>query len=359
MARKHPDALCEICPLYDKPCAPTQNPEATTAFVARSPGYYEALEGKPFMGPSGDVLNHLLKVNGVEREDILLTNVVLCAPDAGKVPPEAIKACAPRLRKELSNCSLIIAGGSEAVSLIIGRGSIDSYRGYRINRDGRTYIATNNPALVLRDDQKFPNLLKDFKRAFHPIEAPPPPKVEVIEDANDARDFLRDLSQSVSIVAADIESRGGLSRKASLVSIQFATETGRATVLGEREGIFGDKDFIDNHLKPFLECSSSKFVWHNGKFDTKILRFTYGIQARVDEDTMLLSYACDERNGVHGLEYLLAEEYGWPDYEPDSVKKFKQTGIVEDYDALYTYAGYDVAGTFQLYGTLSQRLEEQ
>jgi DNA polymerase-1 len=355
MARKHPDALCEVCPLYDKPCAPSQNTEAKTAFVARSPGYYEALEGKPFMGPSGDVLNHLLKVNGVEREDVLLTNVVLCAPDAGKVPPEAIKACAPRLHKELSNCDLIIAGGSEAVSILIGRGSIDSYRGYRIDRGKQTYVATNNPALVLRDDQKFPNLVRDFKRAFHPITPPPEPEVEVIEDGDRAREYITNLLQSPGTIAADIESRGGLTRKATLVSIQFATESGKATVIGERGGLWRDDDFIANYLRPLLQSSIHSFVWHNGKFDTKILRYTYGIEARVDEDTMLLSYACDERNGVHGLEYLLAEEYGWPDYEPESVKKFKKSGEVENYDDLHRYAGYDVAGTYQLFGDLTLR----
>lgn len=359
MARKHPDAVCEECPLFDKPMAPTQNPEATTAFVARSPGFYEAQAGKPFSGPSGDVLNHLLKENGVERKDVLLTNVVLCAPDAGKVSPDAIKACAPRLKKELTNCDLIIVGGSEAVGVILGRGSIDSYRGYRIERGSKTYVATNNPALVLRDDQKFPNLVKDFKRAFNPIPQPTFPEVEVIESVTDARKYIENLSSQAGIVAADIESRGGLTRKASLVSLQFSHIGGKATVIGEREGIWRDDDFIRNCLKPFLESPVHKFVWHNGKFDTKILRYTYGIQARVDEDTMLLSYACDERNGVHGLEYLLAEEYGWPDYEPESVKRFKKSGIVEDYDELHTYAGYDVAGAYQLFGDLSRRATDE
>lgn len=359
--RKHPLANCEECPLYSKPCAKTTAPRnPSTAFVSRSPGHHEATAGRPFSGPSGQVLDYLLKENGVDRRDILLTNVVLCAPDAGKVPSEAIKACAPRLAKELEGTSLVIAAGSEAVNLLIGRGSVDRYRGYRItNADtGRVYVATNNPALVLRDDSTFPNLRKDFRRAFNPIPEPILPKVEVIEDGAQARDYITSLSEA-TLIASDIESRGGLSHKARIVSLQFATGRDSAVVLGERGGLWDDTDFIDNFLRPLFEDRSKRFVWHNGKFDTKILRYGYGIQARVDEDTLLLNYACDERTGVHALEYCLMEEFGWPDYEPDSVKKFKKTGIVDDYDELYTYAGWDAAGTMQLFDTLNPRVDSE
>lgn len=358
--RKHPLAECEVCPLYSKPCAKTVAPaNPTTAFVSRSPGHHEAMSGKPFSGPSGEVLNYLLKEQGVDRKDILLSNVVLCAPDAGKIPPEAIKACAPRLRKELEGISLLIAAGSEAVNLLVGRGSIDRYRGYRIEQDGRTVVVTNNPALVLRDDSTFPNLKRDFRRAFNPLPPPKLPEVRIIEDVQEARAYLASVRERGGIVAADIESRGGLSHKASIVSMQFATAGDSAVVLGEQSGLWKDRSFIESELRSFLESRDCSFLWHNGKFDVKILRAGYGINARVDEDTLLLNYACDERGGVHGLEYCLMEEFGWPDYEPESVKKFKRTGIVEDYDELYTYAGWDAAGTYQLYERLRDRVDAE
>lgn len=363
--RKHSAALCEECPLYNRPIAPSiipKNPIA--AIVARSPGYTEVRTGIPFSGTSGDVLNHLLKEQGIKREEVLLTNVVLCSPPEGQVPGEAIKACAPRLELELRGIDLVIAAGSEAVNLLIGRGAIDRHRGYRIKQNSRTIIATNNPALVLRDDSTFPNLRKDFRRAFNPIPPPILPRIEVIENASDARALLE---QTSGLVACDIESRGGLSHRATLVSFQVATEGGSAYILGEREGLFTNDDFIRNSLRPFLESKRNTFIWHNGKFDAKIFRHTYKIGARVDEDTMLMSYACDERTGktekqfggIHKLEILLAEEFGWPNYEPKSVKEFKKTGIVQDYDEFHTYAGRDVAGTYQLYDLLARRIEDE
>jgi DNA polymerase-1 len=112
-------------------------------------------------------------------------------------------------------------------------------------------------------------------------------------------------------------------------------------------------------LRPALTQEGTKYIWHNGKFDIKVLRHGYGIEARVDEDTLLLNYACDERGGVHALEYCLMEEFGWPNYEPESVKKFKRTGIVENYDELHTYAGWDAAGTYQLFELLRERVEAE
>lgn len=362
VVRKHPAALCEQCPLYGRPTAPSQIPQnPVAAVVSRSPGYHEGLAGKPFSGPSGKVLNHLLAMNGVSRHEVMVTNTVLCAPPEGKVPPEAIKACAPRLKEELTGIPLVVACGSEAVGELCGRGSIDRFRGYRISQGQRTVVATNNPALVLRDDSTFPNLKRDFRRAFHPEPPPKFPTVTVIEDVNDACRYIASLRETRGIVACDIESRGGLSHKASLVSIQFSTTGTNAVVLGECQGLFHSEHFLGHYLRPFLESTDHEFIWHGGKFDTKILRHTYQIGARVDHDTMLLSYALDERSGsderigVHGLDYLLMDNFGWPHYSSPAIDKAKKTGVIDNYEAFYKYAGMDVGGTYQLFELLMER----
>ena len=398
VVRKHPLAECEKCPLYNRAAAPSQIPtggKARAAIVSRSPGFHDGMAGKPFAGPSGKVLDHLLHRNGVKREECLVTNVVLCQPkDGAKVPKEAVEACSKRLRHEIdeSGTRLIVAAGAEAVASVLGKGTIDGYRGRRIDRDGRTVVATNNPALVLRDDSTFPNLVKDFKRAFNPMPTPTMPKVVLIEGVEDAKKAIKTLRDRGTTFSGDIESRGGLTHRATLVSLQFAFEGTTAVVFGERQGLFGDRTFVQDHLRPFLEDKHNTFIWHNGIFDTKVLRSTYNINARVDEDTLLLSWALDERGGkegeggYHTLEYLLMEEFGWPDYVPASVKSFKKTGELvpkteqdklkkvhgenfkesdeykriedQNYLALYKYAGYDAAGTFQLFDELAGRAKE-
>ena len=316
------------------------------------------MAGRPFSGPSGKVLDHLLKLNGTNRKHIRVSNVVLCAPKDNDVPKLAIECCKPRLDAEAANASLIIASGSEAVKHFCKNMSIDRARGYtHVDDKDRKIVATNNPALVLRDADTYPNLLKDFRRAFHPVPPPTFPKVEVIEDATDAGAYLKSIKAGT--VACDIESRGGLTHKATLISIQFSSDGGTAYVLGEREGIWNSSGFIRDHLRPFFARTDISFLWHNGSFDTKVLRHSYGCEARIDEDTLLMSYAVDERPGYHGLEYLLMEELGWPKYEDAEIAKIKKTGVVTDYDKFYEYAGWDVAGTYQLYNHLLPMLKEQ
>jgi uracil-DNA glycosylase family 4 len=335
------------------------------AIVSRSPGRAEVQAGEPMASKrgSGEIVDFLLRQNGVTREQCVLTNTVLCVAPDGAVPREAIKCCAPRLAHELGGIDTVIAAGREAVGVLIGGGAIDRYRGYRHRQNGRVVVATNNPAVVLKDDSKFPNLKKDFQRAFNPLPDPTFPKVEVIEDVDRAKQYLESLHDHRRI-ACDVESRGGLTHRASLISIQFCTDADVAVVLGERGGLFTDRDFVRHHLAPVLTQDGTEYLWHGGKFDTKILRHTYGIDARVDHDTMLLSYALDERSGtderigVHGLDYLLMDTFGWPSYTSDSIERAKKTGVVEDYDEFYEYAGLDVGGTYQLFADQHPRAEK-
>lgn len=358
VTRKHPQAHCEVCPLYDRPIARTIGPSnASVAVVSRSPGYYEAKAGRPFSGPSGKVLDYLLEENGVKREQILVTNTVLCSPKEGKVPPQAIKCCSPRLYSELRNVRTVIAAGSEAVGEILNKTGIDNLRGYDHQRDGRRIVVTNNPAVVLRDDSTFPNLVKDFRLAFNPRSKPTLPEVEVIDTPTDAVAYLRGIRKRLSkktnpIVAADIETRGGLSHRAKLLSFNMATKGSSATVIGETA--CGTRDVIDE-LKALLEDRGIEFVWHNGKFDVKVLRTQHGINARVDHDTLLLGYALDERPGVHSLEYMLMDEFAWPNYSNAEIESFKKTGEGPIPEGFYTYAGLDAAGTFQLFAATKTR----
>jgi DNA polymerase I-like protein with 3'-5' exonuclease and polymerase domains len=79
---------------------------------------------------------------------------------------------------------------------------------------------------------------------------------------------------------------------------------------------------------------------------------------------MLLSYALDERSGtderigVHGLDYLLMDTFGWPYYSSEAIERAKRTGVVEDYDEFYRYAGMDVGGTYQLFHDQYPRAEK-
>jgi DNA polymerase-1 len=368
--KKHPLANCGECPLYNQRCAPTAGPlDAKVAVVSRSPGKWDVLHKTPFAGESGKVLDHLLGLYGVNREEVITTNVVLCKTD--DPPKEAINACRPRLESEIKNCTTVIAAGVEAVTELTGRKGLGGTRGYAHLRysNGRTQrvIATNNPAIVLRDDSTFNNLVKDFGLALAPKPQPKLPQVRWTNNVAEAKQWIKSTGSNLyDPLAVDIETKG-LRADADIVAIGFSADGSKAFSVGEYP--LRDDDFFRNYITPFVS-GQSKYLGHNYKFDVRNLRW-HGINARVDHDTMLLSWALDERSDeeqVHRLEYLLMSEFGWPNYEPKEVVayksavkrlekelRFKELAALEVPDELYRYNALDAAGTAQLFPLLKQR----
>lgn len=346
MARKHPLSECESCPLQNEQMAPTSGPkDAKIALVSRSPGRYDTTYGKPFSGPAGKVLNHMLERNGHNRDDILLTNLVLCYSD--DPPKEAIRACSARLRSEISGANTVIVAGTEAVREFIGPVSIQKARGIEHTKGKSTQkiIATNNPAAVLYDSDSFPNLVEDFKLALDP---PPPvvyPEVEIFTSERKCVEFVKSITDYDGQIATDIEGHSP-----HVECIGFALTPDKAYVIPRR--ILVD---VLPELKIALE-SSTRWLWHNGVYDCKVLRRN-GINARISNDTFPLSYVLDERtSGVHGLSYLSRTQLGWLNYEPESVEHYKETGeLPSDPDELHTYNGYDCVATLQLFDLLSPK----
>lgn len=357
--RKHPLAECETCPLKDAPHAPTTGLDKKVAFVSRSPGAYDSRIGIPFANPRGSkaVLKHLLALHRLSRDDLLLTNTVLCQSD--DPPKEAIKACSARLEYELGDCDLVIAGGSEAVDSLTHYRGVSRSRGFGIKRTNKVtgkqqrVVVTNNPAAVVRNSDLYPDMVKDFTRAFDPPPTPVFPQVEIIEEPIRGSAILNSWNESLTgLVASDLEWRDK-----QIFAAGFSKRPEKAIVFA-RECF--DSEIFMKLLKQLYENIDIQFVWHNGKADVGILRRN-GINGRIDEDTFAQSYDLDERPGYHKLEYLLSEHFAWPDYEPKSVAHFKKTGeflepVRKSKLELYTYNGRDSAGTLQLHNKLRPKV---
>lgn len=369
MKPKAPGALCDQCPFKDRPFAKTTGPEdAKVAVVSRSPGYYEALNGRSFAGPSGKVLDHLLKLHGSSLKEVKATNVVLCQSDGQEAGFGIAQACCePRLEREIANVDTVIAAGSEALrGLLGGDVSIARNRGYVHHRnDEQRIIVTNNPAVVLRDDSSFPELVRDFRLAISPLPQAKLPTVKWTEDVDEARSWVTELQANFTpgkLVAVDIE--GGYP---NLACLGFSIRPERAVVFG----IQVVREILEE-LATLLNIEGVRYLYQFGKYDVGEFK-KFGIRARVDEDTGLLSYALDERPGDpesgaggHSLEWLLKDELGWPRYEPTSVRDFKaRRGAWANWPRvlapkgerieLYEYNGMDTAGTLALFHVLQER----
>ena len=79
------------------------NPDARLLFIGEAPGKSEVAQGRPFIGPSGDILNELLASIGLKRDDIYITNILKDRPPENRDPsPLEIEQYAPFLEQEIA-----------------------------------------------------------------------------------------------------------------------------------------------------------------------------------------------------------------------------------------------------------------
>ena len=125
---------------------------AKIMFIGEAPGKNEDLEGKPFVGSAGRILDQAMKKAGIERSKVFITNVVKCRPPSNRVPEEDERiACQPYLHRQISLISpkIICILGSTAYSSILGGRSITTSRGKIVKKDGQRYFLTVHPAAAI------------------------------------------------------------------------------------------------------------------------------------------------------------------------------------------------------------------
>jgi len=95
------------------------NPRADIMFIGEAPGRQEELEGRPFVGAAGRLLNHLLEDINLKREEVFITNIVKCRPPQNRDPlPEEIESCRKWLDEQIKSVKpkLIVLLGRHALN---------------------------------------------------------------------------------------------------------------------------------------------------------------------------------------------------------------------------------------------------
>ena len=167
---------------------------AEIMFVGEGPGYHEDVQGRPFVGQAGKVLDNLLKDIGLERKKVFITNIVKCRPPENRDPqPDEINLCIPYLLKqiEIIQPSVICTLGRFAFAEIMERKvfiSSEHGRPFKTQSTNRIGAGINvfplyHPAATLHQ----PNLLSALKEDFvklHDFLTSPPPEVKPIQKEN-------------------------------------------------------------------------------------------------------------------------------------------------------------------------------
>ena len=114
-------SLCGLCKGRSNIVYPSGDLRSKVLFIGEGPGENEDLQGKPFVGRAGKILDKALSEAGIDRETVMITNTVKCRPPNNRDPtPEEMEACRPFLLSELEGRELVILLGRSAIKDILG-----------------------------------------------------------------------------------------------------------------------------------------------------------------------------------------------------------------------------------------------
>ena len=179
---------CTACPLHRsaRQAVPGDGSgESGIFFLGEAPGYHEDLQGKPFVGAAGQLLDELLAGIGLDRRSVFITNVVRHRPPENRDPlPEEIAACDIWLRRHLEVLEprVIVTLGRHAMAKFFPGESISRIHGKpRRTADGLVVFPVYHPAAALHQPALRDALSADFAALALFLATPPPPKQEVAE----------------------------------------------------------------------------------------------------------------------------------------------------------------------------------
>lgn len=140
--------------------------DAQVMMVGEAPGRNEDLQGEPFVGAAGHLLNRLLAEVGMRREEVYIANVLKCRPPNNRDPrPDEIAACKGFLRQQLDlvDPRVVMTLGNFATQLLLRTTTgISRMRGrsYKWWKD-KILIPTFHPAAALRGGERVTNQIRE------------------------------------------------------------------------------------------------------------------------------------------------------------------------------------------------------
>jgi uracil-DNA glycosylase family 4 len=176
---------CVRCPLHQgrtNVVFGNGNADADLMFVGEAPGHHEDLQGLPFVGRAGKLLDQLLEEIGLSRKDVFVANTLKCRPPGNRDPqPEEIESCRPYLQRqvELIEPKVICTLGNFATKLLTrsNRGITSVHGQPQVHElGGRTVrlYPLYHPAAALRTPKVLQELRADFERLPALLDEPGP-----------------------------------------------------------------------------------------------------------------------------------------------------------------------------------------
>lgn len=352
------------------------NSEYGVAIVGIAPANQEVKEGRPFQGQNGKLMDSVMRYTGWDRNKVYCTNLI-CHPlkdtDPDLTLPE-YKQCLNRLEQELLLCAprLVIPVGSAACKYFTGMG-VGKARGVPVFNKKRGYyvMPSYQPVAALQGDPSvIHHLVRDFSKISTILEWPRDGSIKdveytVVSSQSEAQSVLYSIEPD-TLVSLDIETDSEFvnvidihrDRLLCLAISYFSSTDG-----SQHTSVF-PRDCVDELRWP----TNLKYCYQNGPFDQKGMSKYLGVDLPIDHDTLLMSYALDERGGrdevhdsyggIHGLGPQ-ADEFCGAEFYKDKMKPgHKRPAELDEHD-LYKYNAYDAGYTARLVNRYIPQLHTQ
>lgn len=158
---------CQLCRTRTNVVIGDGNRKSKIMLVGEGPGRHEDLQGVPFVGAAGQLLDKMLLSISLTRNDVYIANIVKCRPPQNRDPlPEEQQACLDYLRCQymlIHPKILVCLGRIAAKALIDPDFRITRQRGIWYDKKGCSVIATYHPSALLRDPAKKADAWKDLQ----------------------------------------------------------------------------------------------------------------------------------------------------------------------------------------------------
>ena len=159
---------CKLCSTRTNTVFGEGNEKAKVMFIGEGPGADEDIQGRPFVGKAGKLMNNAFDMIGIKRDEVYIANIIKCRPPHNRDPEEdEIQGCINYLRNQviIIKPKIIVLLGRISLQTILGKDKkITESRGKWQEKKGIFYMSTWHPAALLRDETKKIDFIYDLKQ---------------------------------------------------------------------------------------------------------------------------------------------------------------------------------------------------
>lgn len=170
--------LCGLCETRTQVVFGEGDGAAELVFVGEAPGKDEDLQGRPFVGRSGQLLTQMIEAMGFSRSEVYIANVLKCRPPANRDPAaDEVERCRPYLLRQIDliDPKIICTLGRHALRALTDyAGPIGKVRGRPMPFRSHTVVPTFHPAYLLRNPAAKRDAWEDLKTVLRLLGRPVP-----------------------------------------------------------------------------------------------------------------------------------------------------------------------------------------